>query len=419
MKNPVTFSIHSARSVQRKRQIRNIILLVALLVLFLGGFLILRVSFMKQEISEKFPSESGTSSLNGDETLAASGETIPTDTSAPTTIATSDTSASDTSTSDTSATDTTDPNATTDPTATEPISTDPVAFPAEENVYIPDSDALQTITHQVRDSAYDDLRDAVASLIASHPEARIGFSYKNLINSEAFGMNDCAPFVVGGAVALPINLILYNHVYSQTITLDQYYAVEQSDILPGSGTLSAASIGTNHYLRELSYLSLVSNDNTANSMILRSLGGVDAVYDELRPISSVIDYRVSVTYTDYANLQWSGMNRMSTEDLAEYAKSFYSNYMMYPNVYQSMFNDLAHTDRTVGVGSGLPSEVLVCHKAGANTKYDSNSDVALIFCEEPYIVSVNVECADDAAAKAIEQQLGKLVYDYIHSCYSS
>ena len=67
-------------------------------------------------------------------------------------------------------------------------------------MYIPDSEALQTITHQVRDSAYDDLQDAVANLIASHPEARIGFSYDNLINSEAFGINDCAPFVVGGSV---------------------------------------------------------------------------------------------------------------------------------------------------------------------------------------------------------------------------
>ncbi len=414
MKNPVTFSIHSARSVQRKRQIRNIILLVALLVLFLGGFLILRVSVMKKEISEKFPSESGTTSQAAGDTLAASSETIPTDSSVPTTIA-----STETSTTDTSSTDATDSTATSDPTATEPISTDPVAFPAEENVYIPDSEALQTITHQVRDSAYDDLQDAVANLIASHPEARIGFSYVNLINSEAFGINDCAPFVVGGAVNLPINLILYNHVYAQTITLDQYFAVEETDILSGSGTLSTASIGTNHYLRELSNLSLVSNDNTANSMILRSLGGIDTVYDELRSISSVIDYRVSVTYTDYASLQWSGMNRMSTEDLAEYAESFYSDYMMYPNVYQSMFNDLSHTDRTIGVGSGLPSDVLVCHKSGANTKYGSNSDVAIIFCEEPFIVSVSVECADDAAGKAIEQQLGTLVYDYIHSCYVS
>ena len=47
MKNPVTFSVYEARAVQRKRQVRQILLLSLLLLLLVGAVFFVYVINMK------------------------------------------------------------------------------------------------------------------------------------------------------------------------------------------------------------------------------------------------------------------------------------------------------------------------------------------------------------------------------------
>jgi cytoskeletal protein RodZ len=57
MKNPVTYSISKARSVQKRRQIRYIIIMCSAIVLIVVSLIIVRVSVMKQEADALFPTE--------------------------------------------------------------------------------------------------------------------------------------------------------------------------------------------------------------------------------------------------------------------------------------------------------------------------------------------------------------------------
>ena len=195
-------------------------------------------------------------------------------------------------------------------------------------------------------------------------------------------------------------------------------ALDASDITGGSGTLQSAAPGTEYTIRELSRLSIEEGDNTATAMILRRLGGIDAVNESLKLISDVIDFRTSITYKDFTGAQRSGKNRTSVTDLAKYTEYFYDRYVAEPETFQPLFNDLANTASDWGAGSGLPSDVLVCHKTGSITDFGCETDTAMIFAEESFVVTVSVECADQAAARALQKQLGNMVYAYIHDCYS-
>ena len=414
MKNPVTFSISEARKVQKKRQIRQIILLSAIVFLLLGAVLVIQVLTMKQEADQLFPSESASALISPAMTAESSGTAESSsvqETTAPAATPTQTEASDGTSASDAS-------SGTGTATPTPPASTAAVSPAPEMNVYIPDSKALQTTTHKVRDSAFHQLQKSVQALIDQQTGVRCGFYYINLKNGEEFGYNDTDPFVVGSAVNLPINIMLYDQIKTGGVSLSELMAYDAADTVIGTGTIQNTVIGSQHYIRELTGLSITASDNTATAMLLRRLGGIDIVNNSMKLISDVVDFRTITTYTDYAQVQQSGMNRMSAQDLAKYMEYFYKNYIAYPDNYQPLFNDLAHTSSDWGVAGSLSPDILVCHKTGSYSAYNAETDVALVFAEEPYVLCVSVECADPAAGRLLQQQLGDLVYAYLHGCYS-
>ncbi len=424
MKNPVTFSITDARSVQRKRQIRQIILLVVIILVILGAILVVRVATMKKEIDTLFPSDATltpTPAAAGAETTPAGLETTaPADTAAVTatpgatvtpgvTVTPEATTVPETTGTDTSSTDT---------APTEPPAATPAALPPEENVYLPDGSYLQKISYQARDSAYHKLQKDIEALIKAQTGARCGFYYVNLKNGEEFGYNDMLPFVVGSAINLPIVTQLYEQTGEGAFSMTDTLLLESSDITSGTGTIKNTGIGTSYDLRYLSYLSIVKKDNTATAMLLRQMGGIDAVNDRMKLISDIVDYRTNSAYVDYSGTSQIGMNRSSAQDLAKYMKYFYSKYMITPDVYQTLFNDLARSESEWGTGSALPSTVPVFHITGSNTVYGSETDLALIAAEEPYILCVTVESSSPEISRLLQQKLGELVYAYVHGSYT-
>lgn len=415
MKNPVTFSISEARKVQKKRQIRQIILLSAIILLLLGAVLVIQVLTMKQEADQLFPSESAAASTSQAETSENSGivesSSVQEETTAPAATPTQTDEPDGTSASD-------DASGTGTVTPTPPASTAAVSPAPEMNVYIPNSKALQTTTHKVRDSAFHQLQKSVQALIDQQTGVRCGFYYINLKNGEEFGYDDMVPYVIGSAVNLPINIMLYDQERAGGLSLSEIMTYESSDTIGGTGTIQTTPLGSQHYLRELSNLSMTIGDNTATSMILRRLGGIDVVNSNIKLISDIVDYRTKTTYTDYANVQQTGMNRTSPQDLAKYMEYFYKMYLAYPDKYQPLFNDLAHSSSDWGIAGNLSSDILVCHKTGSDTSFKSETDVALIFAEEPYVLCVTAESADPAAGRLLQQQLGDLVYAYLHGSYS-
>ncbi len=424
MKNPVTFSITEARKVQKKRQIRQIILLCAVILLLAGTLLVVRVLTMKKEADKLFPSDNestetsvsalATAPFGSDETSAPgiTETTLPSETTGPSdTTPPPETSGSETASSG-------DSSASTDTSATNPASTAAPTLAPESDVYFPDMTALQTTTHKARDSAYHELQKNIQSLISQQTDARCGLYYINLKNGEEFGDNDMVPFVVGSTINLPINIMLYDQVTTGGLSLSEIMTYLSADTVAGTGTVQTTPIGSQHYIRELSGLSMTASDNTATAMLLRRLGGVDLFCVNTKQITDIVDYRTNVTYTDYAGVQQTGKNRSSVQDMAKYMKYVYKSYLSNPTVYQPLINDLAHTSSNWGVASGLPSDVLVCHKTGSDSIFKSETDVAMIFAEEPYVLCITVECADQAKARNLQQKLGDMVYAYLHGCYT-
>ena len=153
--------------------------------------------------------------------------------------------------------------------------------------------------------------------------------------------------------------------------------------------------------------------------IYASLGGEDAVNNNyMKTISSVVDYRSDVQYTDYTGTATHGRRRTSAIDLAKYAEHLYKDYTGNKDLYQPLIDDLCNTEYNWGVPGGVPSGVTVAHKVGFNTTYYANNDVGIVFGTEDYVLAVMTESGDAKAAQQIIGEVSRMIYEYVESNYA-
>ena len=317
------------------------------------------------------------------------------------------------------------------PTAAASIALDPTAATAAQPTGDPSAAttasgtpaAGQTISADARTAALNDLSASVSSLLEKE-SGRYSVYYLNLTTGETLGYQESAPMVAASSIKIAYNTYLYQQAAAGAFSMSDEMTYNakpypEGDLETGTGTVQTSPDGTKYTVSELSHLSITISDNCATNMILRELGGIDAVNDGyMVPISAVVNYRTPVSYTDYNGAEQSGKHRTSAEDLSLYAKNLYVLYKAQPDVYQPLIDDLKTTEYTWGIPAGVPSGVEVAHKVGFNPAYGTNNDVGIVFAQEDYVICVMTESGSDSNAQTVIGNVSKLFSDYITKCYA-
>lgn len=405
MKNPKSLYVSSVSRLKKTRQVRNIFLLSLLITVIVSLLVVLYVLGMNREIDERFPSGSTTSfSPSVPSTESSPVITEPTEGTTESSTESDSTPSSETTGNET--TGTTDQVKKPDPP------------PPENDVFFEYSGLLQSVTHRERDIAFAKLKQSVRAYIQDSSETRIGFFYSNLKNKEEFGINDLSPFVVGGAINLPINLILYEESRTGVLSFIEVLEYTKADKVDGSGIIIGDELESQYFLRTLSRYSLSESDNIATAMILRRLGGIEEVSERFAEISSIVDFMSTYNYIDFSGKQQSGPHRSGAQDLARYARELYFLYRTYPDHYQTMINDLSFVKEESGFRNAFSGTSQIFGKTGVNSSMKSTAEVSIIICQEPIVLSIIVESDSAAKSAVVQEELAKMVADYITFCYS-
>jgi len=281
---------------------------------------------------------------------------------------------------------------------------------------------VSTITDAERAVLLEKLETDITSFLSSQ-SGRYSMVYINLKNGETVAYNGEVPMVAASSIKIAYNTYLYQRAaagdfsMSDTMTYNAA-AYPEGDYEAGTGTIQNSPDGTSYTLSEITGLSIRISDNCATNMLLRKLGGIDVVNDSyMKPISAVVNYRSSVSYTDYNGSQQSGKHRTSSQDLAKYAQELYRLYTADPASYEALINDLSNTEYTWGIPAGVPGGTKVAHKVGFNSAYGSNNDVGIVFGTEDYVICVMTETGGAVTAQENIGAVSRLVSDYIQSCY--
>ena len=178
------------------------------------------------------------------------------------------------------------------------------------NVIVPPSDSssdasssatgegerTQTVDADTRAANLAALQTQVADYL-NKQTGRFGVYYINMNNGETMAFNESQPIVAASSIKIAYNTYLYEKAASGELTMDEkitYNAAKypEGDYEGGTGTIQNSADGTEYTLYDVSHLSITVSDNCGTNMVLRRLGGEDAVNNNyMKTISSVVDYR--------------------------------------------------------------------------------------------------------------------------------
>ena len=280
---------------------------------------------------------------------------------------------------------------------------------------------VQSVDAATRAANLETLKTQITDYLGQQ-SGRYGVYYINMNNGETFGVNETMPVIAASSIKVAYCTYLYEKAEAGELSLDEtmkYIAVgyPKGDLEYGTGTIQNSADGTEYTLREVSKLAITISDNCGVNMVIRRLGGEDAINDNyLKSISSVVNYREKVTYTDYAGKETTGIRRKCALDLAKYAERTYQDWSRNPEVYQPLIDDLCNTEYNWGVPQGVPSDVQVAHKVGFHDF--SYNDLGIVFGTEDYVLCIMTESGDASKAQSIMGEVSRMVYEYVESNYA-
>lgn len=278
------------------------------------------------------------------------------------------------------------------------------------------NEPTRTLSQAERQARLDETAAAVIALLDNHPEGRFAVYFQNLTGGETWAFQADQPFVAASSIKLGINTYLYTKIADGSLSPDEWLAYDSrayptGDYEAGTGTIQGLPDGSKLTVRETSGLSIRISDNCGTNMIIRRLGGIDAINPWLNQISGKVDYRRPVSYVNYGGQSQSGRHRTCALDLGLQAVNLYHLWQADPAHYQPLIDDLCQTEFDFGIQKGIPSDIRVAHKIGTNGAYSAENDVGLVFTSEPFALCVMTEMASAATAHQIQADIARLFYD--------
>ena len=399
MKNPITYSVSQARQLRRKRQKRNFLIIGSVLgVLALSIFIVFvynsRPDLAEPQITSETAGTSAEGFVEGTDSPESSGLV------------------------DSTAEATTE----TAPNPTEPVGSGATSPPmdTEPDILITKGNHLPERTHKERDSLFHDLILDLDKLVKESADARVGISYLNLTqNKESWGVHDTEPFVPAGIMSFPVCLVYYEQVKAGTLHPESTITLTGEDLMNGSTVFGEEDISQQVALKDAARYAVAKNDNASLQILIRAIGGIEAVMSRLTPISHVVSFTEDSEYLDFSETPRKGKYRISTRDFVFYMREFYHRYQYDPETYQPLLNDLVKANSAWGIGVVVPDSWISGTKTGQNfPTYGALSGISIVFAEEPYILCVMSDTKDIDAGKFLHEQISRKVSAYIHACYS-
>ncbi len=278
------------------------------------------------------------------------------------------------------------------------------------------------VSGEARDNSFTQLKAAVQSF-AEDFDGRIAVSYINLANGEIYDLNEKLPFVAASSIKMSIVTQLYKRIAEGELELTQTLKYDsrpypEGDYEFGSGVVYEQPDGTEFSIGRTAQLAITISDNCATNMIIRKLGGIDAVAPLLDQISAVVPYRQQISYKNYKDAFESGKHRTSSKDLATYASYLYESWRSDKEAFDPLMNDLQNTIFDFGVQTLLPEGTIVAHKIGTNNNYRAENDVGIVFADEPYVICVMTETEIQSEGRGAVAEVSLMFYEYISSLYN-
>lgn len=228
------------------------------------------------------------------------------------------------------------------------------------------------------------------------------------------GDSDYAP--AAGTIDVMIMIATYDAVDKGSLQLDKTYTVDAADRVGGTGEMQNLADGKTLTFQEIVTYLIQNNDNMAANVLIRELGGLNAVTQTLQDLgfSSTI---VGRKMMDTAAKAVGEDNETSPRDLGHALRGIYQGTLVSKEASKAMLGLLSRGTNRGLLGMNIPTTISVINKTGAITENDGSgtgimNDAAILVKDKDHAVIV-VAMSNGAIGKdqtAAMNDLGALIY---------
>ncbi|HEX8737030.1 MAG TPA: class A beta-lactamase, subclass A2 [Pyrinomonadaceae bacterium] len=262
----------------------------------------------------------------------------------------------------------------------------------------------QAVTPEVKNTAKGALQKRIEE-IAAGAQGKVGVAAFVLETGEAFGLNENEHFPMQSVYKFPIAMAVLKQVEQGNLKLEQKIRIEKSDLVPQqlrSPIRDRFPQGTEMSLTDILKYSVSDSDGTACDVLLKTVGGADAVTKYLRDVG-VRDIVVATTEkamsqdeaVQYQN--WS--SPQATNDLL---RLLHAGGVLSASNRALLLQWMTETPTSAKRIKGLlPAGTVVAHKTGTSNTFDgltrATNDVGLVTLPNGKHLAVSIFVSDSKA----------------------
>lgn len=239
--------------------------------------------------------------------------------------------------------------------------------------------ANTTLSTETRERIESDLQN-----LAESSEMSVGVAFIDLTTGEIIDYQGSASFTSASMIKLLIAYAFLEQVENGSYTLDDYYTLQASDIVGGTGTLSSLGAGARITYREILTKMISVSDNTGANILINAVGmdSVNAAASKLELSATTLN-----RYMMDSNAMSNGIeNYTSALDTALLFERIYNGSFVNPEASSLMLQALEAQEDIGGILNGLPPGVTFAHKTG--TLNTVRHDGGIVEGDQPFVLVV-------------------------------
>jgi beta-lactamase class A len=252
------------------------------------------------------------------------------------------------------------------------------------------------------------LEQKFASLKQKYPKLGLGTFFVDLDNGAYASFNGSTSFAAASTIKIPVLVAFFEDVDAGKIHLDEQLTMDKEIIGSGAGNMQHSPVGTKYTALETATQMIVISDNTATNMLIRRLGGAEALNQRFQGWG--------LEHTAIRN--WlpdlEGTNTTSAKDLVYLLGRVNNGELVSLRSRDRLLGIMQQTKTKTLLPEGLEKDAVIAHKTGDIGKVLGDAGIIDMPTGKRYIAAVfSHRPHNDYSARTLIQEVSRTGYQHL------
>ncbi|MEB3359300.1 MAG: serine hydrolase [Synechococcales bacterium] len=260
-------------------------------------------------------------------------------------------------------------------------------------------------------STGQEMRPLMAELqemAAEFPQLSPGVFVFDLDHNTYVDLNGSLSFSAASTIKVPILVAFLQDVEANKIALNETLTMTEADVAGGSGEMQYMEVGTTFSAVETATLMIIVSDNTATNMLIRRMGGIEALNRRFQ------SWGLRQTTLRDLLPDLEGTNTTSPKELTDLMTRISQGDLLSMRSRDRMFDIMRRTRTKTLLPQGLGNDATIAHKTGDIGSMVGDVGIVDTPSGKRYAVTIMMKREhNDYRAQELIRRMSAAVYNYL------